>query len=333
MTNKEPAATECASSGIHVWDTEYCPSSKAFSTFREAICSTFMPWSPEFKSEQTFEGRVSGLSFKDGSIARVGHTPLVATRTKSDIASSPVEGFYANFVISGEIKVEQAGSSIYAKRGDLVVYDSSLPVVLTEKEGIRYEDISFMMPKPLFSTIKDAEGHLSNMLITRDKLISPLSGVLNFLAGSMSSLSEEELIALYSSCVSLLPLAAGCFDHDIHEETDFHSSNNLLPQILDFVNQNISDVKMSPRFAAENFGISARYVHKLFAVSSTTFSSYVVSKRLDHIREDLLSPGSRNQPISILAFRWGFKDLSSFNRAFKNRFGCSPTRFRSHFGN
>ncbi len=86
------------------------------------------------------------------------------------------------------------------------------------------------------------------------------------------------------------------------------------------------------RRAAEHFGISARYVHKLFAASSTTFSSYVVAKRLEHIRSDLLSPACRNQPISNLAYRWGFNDLSSFNRAFKSRFGCSPSRFRAQVG-
>lgn len=332
MPNKEPVTGVCEDTGIHVWDTEYCPSSKAFGVFREAVCSTFMPWSPEFKSERTFEGRVSGLSFDNGSIAQVSHTPLVAKRSKSDIASSPVEGFYANFIISGEINVEQGGRRNFAKRGDFVMYDSSRPVTLTEKDGTHYEDISFMIPKRLFSSLKNAEDHFGNILIEHDRLTSPLSGCLNFLAGNMSSLSKDELIALFDSCVALLPLAAGCFDNEQKDRTELSSCNNLLQEVLDFVNRHISDTKMSPRFAAEHFGISTRYVHKLFAASTTTFSSYVLEKRLDHIREDLLSLSSRNQPISILAYRWGFKDLSSFNRAFKTRFGCSPTRFRTHFG-
>jgi AraC-like DNA-binding protein len=34
-------------------------------------------------------------------------------------------------------------------------------------------------------------------------------------------------------------------------------------------------------------------------------------------------------PISVLAFQWGFSDLSTFNRAFKDRFGFTPSHFRA----
>jgi AraC-like DNA-binding protein len=85
---------------------------------------------------------------------------------------------------------------------------------------------------------------------------------------------------------------------------------------------------MSPAIAAQHFGISVRYVQKLFAAGGTTFSAYIVAKRLDNIRDDLDSPSSRNHSISSLAFRWGFRDLSSFNRAFKKRFGCCPKHYR-----
>jgi AraC-like DNA-binding protein len=50
------------------------------------------------------------------------------------------------------------------------------------------------------------------------------------------------------------------------------------------------------------------------------------------VRRDLVSPTSRHVPISFVAYRWGFNDLSSFNRSFKNRFGCTPSRYRLHGG-
>jgi AraC-like DNA-binding protein len=32
--------------------------------------------------------------------------------------------------------------------------------------------------------------------------------------------------------------------------------------------------------------------------------------------------------IAELASRWGFKDLSTFNRAFKKHYGCTPSAYR-----
>jgi AraC-like DNA-binding protein len=34
----------------------------------------------------------------------------------------------------------------------------------------------------------------------------------------------------------------------------------------------------------------------------------------------------------MVAFRWGFNELSSFNRAFKKKYGCTPSQFRARVG-
>jgi AraC-like DNA-binding protein len=331
MPNQEQNSDVGRTSALKVWDTQYCAPSKAFPFFREGVCSTFMPWSPEHKADQSFEARIESVVLDSGSAAHVVMTPLVASRTKSNVADSPMHGFYGNYVLSGEVQVEQAGRTTVGKAGDLIIYDTALPLTLTERGRQHYEDLAFFFPRSCFAISQEAEQHLRNVVLTHDRMIRPLSSCLTYLAGSMSTASKDELQALFEACASLLPVAAGCYDKREQDESELPPSSNMLRDILEFVNRNISDVDLSPRRAAEHFGISARYVHKLFAVSSTTFSSYVLAKRLEHIRGDLLSSSCRNQPISILAYRWGFNDLSSFNRAFKNRFGCSPSQFRVHF--
>jgi AraC-like DNA-binding protein len=329
MPNEDVATAARANSLIKVWDTQYYPPSKAFSVFREGICSTFMPWSPELKSGLPFEARIESLSCKSGSMARVSMTPLLAARSKANVADSKIDGIYANFILSGELNVEQGGVSVLAKQGDLVVYDSERPVTHTGG-GRHYEDLSFLIPKANFASVPRLQDNFRSILLSRGKMISPLASCLSFLASNLSTDTEEELTALFDAFVLLLPVA-GCFHADRKEPSPLVPTSHLLREILEFVDRSLADVDLSPRRAAEHFGITARYVHKVFAGSSTTFSSYVLAKRLDHVRGDLLSPSCRSQPISILAYRWGFNDLSSFNRAFKNRFRCSPSEFRARF--
>ena len=328
MPVPESASRGSDGSFINIWDSEYCPPSEAFSFFREVICSIFMPWSPEFKSEDAFEGRVKGSVFGDKSIARINISPLVAVRNVTSVANSTVDGFYANFVLSGEAHVEQAGHSSIARQGDLVVYDTARPVVMSSRSDLRYEDIAFLIPKRCFSHIPDAEDHFGNIVVERRRLISPLYSNLMFLAQNMQSMSKDELISLYDSFVSLLPLAVSCNGKLRDDGMDAAQGNCLWQEIKDFLDRNLAEPELSPATAAQHFEISVRYVHKLFARNGTTFGAYIAAKRLDNIRDDLISPTCRNLPISSLAFRWGFRDLSSFNRAFKRHFDCNPRHYR-----
>ncbi len=332
MPNEGSLHTDSRNSELKIWDTQYCSPGKAFSVFREGICSNFMPWSPEYKSGQGFEARIEGRAFEKGSAARVAMTPLVASRTKQNVAASPLDGIYGNLIVSGEALVEQAGRANVVRRGDLVLYHTELPVTLTGRSDQLYEDISFLFPRRSFSLSDEEAGLFRNIVLTQNQMMGPLSSCLTYLAENMATESEEGLNAIFEACVSLLPVAAGCYQRPEDDETFGFPTSYLLREIMEFVNHNISVVGLCPSRAAEHFGISARYVHKLFAASGTTFSTYVVNRRLEHIRSDLLAPACRNQPISNLAYRWGFNDLSSFNRAFKSRFGCSPTRFRAQSG-
>jgi AraC-like DNA-binding protein len=332
MPNEGSPHTDSQNSELKIWDTQYCSPGNAFSVFREGICSTFMPWSPEYKSGQGFEARIEGRTFAKGSAARVAMTPLVASRTKQNVAASPLDGIYGNLIVSGEALVEQDGRANVVHRGDLVLYHTELPVTLTGRSDHLYEDVSFLFPRRSFSISDEKAGLFRNIVLTQKQMMGPLSSCLTYLAENMATESEEGLNAIFDACVSLLPVAAGCYRRPENDEMLGLQTSYLLREIMEFVNHNISAVDLCPLAAAEHFGISARYVHKLFAASSMTFSSYVVAKRLEHIRSDLLSPACGKQPISTLAYRWGFNDLSSFNRAFKSRFGCNPSRFRAQVG-
>jgi len=43
----------------------------------------------------------------------------------------------------------------------------------------------------------------------------------------------------------------------------------------------------------------------------------------------LRNPHFRNDSVSEVAYRWGFNDLSHFNRAFRSRYGLPPRQWRT----
>ncbi len=104
-----------------------------------------------------------------------------------------------------------------------------------------------------------------------------------------------------------------------------------LSVILDDVLAHISKPGLSAKTVAKRHGITDRYVHLLFKQSGLTFSRFVQEERLKRAFALLTNPDLNWMRISGIAFDTGFADLSTFNRAFRGRFGIHPKGVRITF--
>jgi AraC-like DNA-binding protein len=84
--------------------------------------------------------------------------------------------------------------------------------------------------------------------------------------------------------------------------------------------------------SAEANGLSARQAQRLFAQSGVTFTEFVLEHRLSLARRLLIAPRDRHRKISDISLAVGFSDLSYFNRAFRRRFGITPSEIRAETG-
>ncbi|WP_027552731.1 AraC family transcriptional regulator [Bradyrhizobium sp. Cp5.3] len=79
---------------------------------------------------------------------------------------------------------------------------------------------------------------------------------------------------------------------------------------------------------AARSGLSPRQAQRLFEQAGTTFTEFVLEQRLLLARKLLGDPRARARKISDIAHSAGFSDLSYFNRAFRKRFGATPSELR-----
>ena len=80
---------------------------------------------------------------------------------------------------------------------------------------------------------------------------------------------------------------------------------------------------------ARHNGLSVRQAQRLFADAGVTFTEFVLEQRLALVRRRLGEPRNRHRKISDIAFASGFGDLSYFNRAFRRRFGATPSELQA----
>jgi AraC family transcriptional activator of tynA and feaB len=325
---KHQTALRARGPSLQVWDSRSAPPKRAFATYREGVCSSFMPWTPEpANTDGTFEGRIESVGLGDCAIGISTTTGLRAIKSKANIEASPVECIYGNYMLSGEMTLEQADRRTIAKAGDLVIYQSHKQISLTEKVGALNRSVGFYVPVSRFSDVPTMDERSLNIVLTRETLIEPLAACLRTLAGNLRSSSPEEIASVLEACVALLPLSLGCFSSI---PLPHRGAGGTAGELLAAIDDRLAEPGLTPARVAAEIGISTRQLHKQFARLGTSFGRYVTIERLERVRGELLSSPGRRAPISELAFRWGFNDLTTFNRAFRRHFGVQPRSLREN---
>jgi AraC family transcriptional activator of tynA and feaB len=318
-----PSNTDCA---LEVWDTAYMPRGQAFGVFHDAARRSFMPWTNEIVGDRFFTARLETVRFEDGLIGRIQSTPTRAIRTQAHIDESEADCIYASLRLSGDAAITQGDAVVVARPGDLVIFDSDRPTIHTSLADSFSDAIALMIPRKTLAV--ENLGTDGPRLLQKYQILRPLSSCMDFMTQNFSNLSRDELNGLFDACVDILPTATGCHRVSRMSSSDLWSDNSFLREICGFVDEHLSSASLTARWIAANFDVSERYVHKLFSKRGTTCSHYVTRRRLERVHVDLLNPALRREPIALVAYRWGFKDLSTFNRAFRKLFGCSPRQLR-----
>ena len=191
---------------LNVCDTELYSPRDGFAAFREVVGRAFMPWILERESESEFRGRIVSFSGEFGSFARTSVSQLTALRNAAEISKSPDRCLYANYVISGKLVIEQNGIVTTAEKGDLVIYDSTLPVKHRKLGEGLCEDVAFSISKHRLGM---QDTIFNNVVVPKTKIIAPLTSCFSFLSQNISTALPEELDAIGAACAALLTAAAG----------------------------------------------------------------------------------------------------------------------------
>ncbi|HEY6259546.1 MAG TPA: AraC family transcriptional regulator [Xanthobacteraceae bacterium] len=96
--------------------------------------------------------------------------------------------------------------------------------------------------------------------------------------------------------------------------------------------ENLGRPGLTTTTMAARHGVTPRYVRLLFEREGMTFSQFVLEQRLAKAQRMLADPHLAERPIMTIAFEVGFGDLSYFNRAFRRRYGITPSDLRERAG-
>lgn len=96
----------------------------------------------------------------------------------------------------------------------------------------------------------------------------------------------------------------------------------------DIILRRIGDEDLTPDSIATEMCMSRRALFLLFEKHGLTPTRVIRDLRLDHCRRLLLDARHRQRKITDIALDYGFANLGTFSRQFKDRYGVSPVEFR-----
>lgn len=181
--------------------------------------------------------------------------------------------------------------------------------------------------------VPDVEDRLARPVARDTEALRLLLGYANVLCGepSLSTPQARQMAVTHVHDLVALVLGAASDGAELAKGRGLRAAR--LQAIKDDIENELAQDVSLPALAARH-RLPLRYVRRLFEEDGTTFTEFLLQRRLVRAHRVLLSPRAIHLKISVIATEAGFNNLSYFNEAFRRCYGATPSdiraRTRSH---
>lgn len=285
---------------------------------------TFVDLSVDPASRDAFRGELSRASVGALGLAIAKSSPAAVHRTPGHPGRRPQEEpvFFLHLQGRGRSICEQDGRQALLAPGDFAICDADRPYSL--RFGEANEMFVAKIPSRL---VRQRVARAETKVAVRMAGDGVRTGLLSsFMRGACSQPDGVGDLAwcdvVSHTVLELLELAYG------DPPEDDGARGRLRRRACAMIEAELCDPALTPAAIAAALGVTPRYLQMAFADMRVTPSDYIRDHRLDLASRILAVDGSA-PPITGLALEVGFGDLTYFSRAFRNRFGITPSAYRA----
>jgi AraC-like DNA-binding protein len=310
--------------GILRFSSDVLPEPERLAASREIYASTILRHDIEPLHDHPFSFEAMLYAVPEFGLVCGAVSPIRATRTAAQIDNDDI---VLTVSLTGGRVVQQRGREAAIGSGEAVLTTSADPLVAAVHSHSRI--IVLRIPLAMLRpAVNDLDACLVRT-ITRDtealRLLTSYAGVVE----ETSALAMPELRGLLVAHFhDLVAMAIGATRDAAEVARGRGVRAARLAAIKAYILENLSRGDLSIDAVASRHGISARYVRMLFDGEGATYSDFVLGNRLTRAHRMLRDPRYVGHTISAMAYECGFGDLSYFNRAFRRRFGTTPSDVR-----
>ncbi len=276
--------------------------------------------------EGPFRGEAHVYSFPNLTIGSISSAPNRITRTPALLADGS-DDIMLGIILNGRAFVSQQGhEGVTVGRGDAVIWSNSSPGHSAYQEHLDF--LAVTIPRQV---IVPCLLHPDKAVLSVIPHQAPILKLLTYYVQTLQhETMPEQLEVLASAHVhDLVAMAISPARDAAHVAMHRGVAAAKLKAIQADIVANVADAGLSAAALARRHGISPRTIRALFKREETTFTDFVLERRLARAYRLLSAPGSAARTVSSIAFDSGFGDISYFNKAFRRRYGATPSDVRA----
>jgi AraC-like DNA-binding protein len=229
--------------------------------------------------------------------------------------------------LNGGCVVEQRGREAVIGAGEAVLTSNPDPAMVAI--STISESVSVRVPRSVLrSRIGDLDARVSRRIPRNTGGLELLTGYINAVR-DVDMLTKPEMHGLVVAHVyDLVALILGAKGETRKLAEDGGGSAARRAAIFGIIENRSGNPDLSAAAVAALLGVTPRYVHLLLEETGRSFTHHVLEQRLENAVALLRDPRRYGRRIGEIAVEAGFTDLSHFSRAFRRRYGATPSDVR-----
>jgi len=231
-----------------------------------------------------------------------------------------------NVCVAGSTAVSQCGREVSVGPGDAVL------TMGAERAAMQFSASRFLSfgisAQRLAALVPDAEDRVARPIAGSSDALKLLIGYAGVLQEGQIFASPQLRHAAVSHVHELVALALGA----VRRTGETSGARGLraarLNAIKGSIEHRLGQEEISIVTVAAAHRLPVRYVQRLFEEDGSTFTEFVLERRLARAYRLLGDPQRAELKIGTLALEAGFTNISYFSQAFRRRFGSTPSEAR-----
>jgi AraC family transcriptional activator of tynA and feaB len=313
------------------FSTEHIREDEQFAFWRESLCQTATCLTPERIEPGPFRAWARGRAF-GGAMVSEGSAPRHRlTRTRSDLARLGAPDYILAIRLAADARYVFGERELLVREGEGLIADSLSFKMCDYGDAMRCGAIR--IPQHLLRPRLTVTDNALALRLSREDALGRLicDYARNVIAGTCGTAFDAHTPADEAAIVrhlcGLLSLTLGATP-DGREAARASIAAARLDAIDAYIKANYTDPSLTPASVAAQFGISVRYLDKLFERTGRSFMETLLRQRLSACCA-MLADHNNPRSIAEIARRAGFTSLTQFNRRFRATYGTTPRGWRA----
>ncbi|MEG3619196.1 helix-turn-helix domain-containing protein [Magnetovibrio sp. PR-2] len=308
-----------------LFSSDNIPPERQYEAWREVISTLFEVKSASGAEGEAFSASLDSYLLDDQVVfTRCDTVAQTFSRNALRTAQDGLDYYLIQTHLSGTQDICRGQKRNTIMPGDLVVMD------LADNhwaETSDFNNLTYVVPRHFLAPLLDApDCQQGRVLKAGNPMVTLVVEHMKTMNRVVDGISCEDAALTIAPTMSLIASALNSSPESIEDGISNIARSTIMRAKLE-IESNLHHAGLTVTSLCSKLGMTRTTVFRLFKPYGGV-QAYIKDRRLKRCAEALVSQQHKNSRIYEIAYSWGFASEAHFSRAFKSKFGITPSEAR-----